>query len=89
MRKLIVAPFLKPFENRVETLFGVLFEMAEDRDVASVADLFRKVRRIINELGPEVGVLFFLGQKPEVHGDTRFAQGIVDKACVTGFIPGH
>ena len=63
--------------------------MAEDRDVAGVADLFRQIRCVIDKLGPEVGVLLFLGQKPKVHGDTRFAQGVIDKTCVAGFIPGH
>ena len=36
MAKLIVAPFLKPFEDRVEPLVGVLLEMPEYRNVACV-----------------------------------------------------
>ena len=38
--ELIIAPFLEPLENRVETQFRMALELAENSDVAGVPDLF-------------------------------------------------
>ena len=41
---------LEPPEDRVEALLGMALELAEDRDVARVADLLRQVGRVEDEL---------------------------------------
>ena len=89
MAVFIAAPFLEPFENRVKAELGVCLKVAENRDVARIADLFGQVGRVIDELGAEVGVFLLLRQKSKVHGHTCFAQGVVDEPGVAGFIAGH
>ena len=42
MPKLVVAPLLEPFEDRVEALVGVALQVTEDRDVARIADLLER-----------------------------------------------
>jgi hypothetical protein len=52
----VVAPALEPAKDRVEALVGVALELAEDGDVARVADLLGQVGRVEDVLGLEVGV---------------------------------
>ena len=70
-------------------MLGVLLQVAEDRDVPRVADFFRQIGGVVDELGPEVGVFLLLRQKPEVHSHARFAQRVVDEAGVPRFVAGH
>ncbi len=69
--ELVVAPLLEPLEDRVEAQLGMPLELAEDRDVARVADLLRQVGRVEDELGPEVGVLLRPRQEAQVHADAE------------------
>src|SRR6056297_1778452 len=89
MAELVVAPLLEPFEDRMEAVLGVRLEMAEDRDIAGIADLFRQVGGVVDELGPEIGVFLLLGQKPEIDRNTCFTKGIIDEARVPRFIARH
>ena len=61
--KLVVAPFTEPFENRVEPHFRMLFQVALNRDVAGITDLFRQISRVIDELRAEIRVFLCLCQK--------------------------
>ena len=63
--------------------------MAENCDVAGIADFFRQISCIVDELWAEVGVFFLLRQKPKVHCNPRFTQGVIDKARMTCFITRH
>ena len=89
MAELVVAPFLEPFEDRVEALVGVLLEVAEDGDVAGVADLLREIGGVVDELRLEVGVFLGLGQEAEIDADAGFLQRVVDEAGVAGLVAGH
>ena len=63
--------------------------MAENCDVAGIADFFRQISCIVNELWTEVGVFFLLRQKPKVYCNPCFTQGVIDKARMTCFITRH
>ena len=69
--ELVVAPLLEPLEDRVEALFRVALEVAEDGDVAGVADLLGEIGGVEDELRLEVGVLLGLGQEAEVDADAE------------------
>ena len=58
--ELIVAPFAEPLKNRVEHFVGVLLQVAVDSDIAGITDLLAQVRRVVDELGAEVGVFLLL-----------------------------
>jgi hypothetical protein len=49
--ELVVAPFLEPGEDRVEAQFRLGGQLAIDRDIARVADLFRQIDRIKMNFG--------------------------------------
>ena len=84
MAELVVAPLLEPLEDRVEAALGVALELAEDRDVAGVADLLRQVGGVEDELRLEVGVLLGLGQEAEIDADAEVLQRVVDEAGMAG-----
>ena len=63
MAELIIAPFLEPFENRMEPMFRMRLKMAEDGDIARIADLFGQICGVINEFRLEIGVFLGLSQK--------------------------
>ena len=67
--ELVVAPLLEPFEDRVEALLRVRLEVAEDGDVAGVADLLGEVGGVVDELRLEEGVFLRLGQEAEIDAD--------------------
>ena len=55
MAELVIAPALKPMKDGVKTFVRMSFQLAEDGDVAGVANFFGKVGRVKNVLGLEVG----------------------------------
>lgn len=89
MAELVVAPFLEPLEDRVEPLVRVCLQVAEDRDIAGVADLFRQVGGVVDELRPEAGAFLGLGQEAQIHRHARLAQGVVDEAGVPRLVARH
>ena len=70
-------------------MLRMCLEMAEDRDVTGVADLFRQIGGVVDEFGPEIGVFLLLRQKPKIDRYTGFAQCIVDKPCMARLVPCH
>jgi hypothetical protein len=50
MAELVIAPLLEPFEDRMEALVGMLLQMAENGDVAGIADLLGQIGRVEDEL---------------------------------------
>ena len=56
MAELIIAPTLKPAEDRMKALVWIFFQLAKDGDVARIANLLGQIGRIENVLGLEVGV---------------------------------
>ena len=89
MAELVIAPVLEPLEDRMEALVRVLLEMAEQRDVARVADLLGQVGRVDDELRAEVRRLLRLRQEAQVHGDAVILQRLVDEACMPRFVARH
>ena len=89
MAELIIAPFTEPFENRMEAQFRVLLKVAEDRDIARIADLFRQIGRVIDEFRLEISVFLGLSQKAEINRNPRLAEGIIDETRMARFIAGH
>ena len=63
MAELVVAPLLEPPEDRMETQLRMTFGLAKDRDIARVADLFRKIGRVEDEFWPEVRIFLRAGQE--------------------------
>ena len=86
MAELVVAPQLEPAKDGVKAFFGVLFELAEDGDVAGVADFFGQVGRVVNVFGLEEGVLLGPLQVPQVDAQIEVAQRQVDEARMARFI---
>ena len=82
MAELVVAPLLEPLEDRMEAPVRIGLQMAEDGDVAGVADLLGQVGRVENELRLEVGVFLGLGEKAEIDADVEILQRVVDEAGV-------
>ena len=89
MAELVVAPFLEPVEDRVELVLRVLRQMAEDRDVARVADLLRQIDRVEDELRLEIRVFLGLRQIAQIHTDARILEAFVDEAGMAAFIAGE
>ena len=87
--KLVITPLQKPFKNRMKALLGMALKVSIDRDVACVADLFRKIRGVINIFGLEEGVLLLTLQHPEVNSHTELVQRFIDETGVSRFIPRH
>ena len=86
MAELVVAPFLEPFEDRMEPAVGVPLELAIDGDVAGVADLLREIGRVEDEFRPEERVFLDLGEEAEVDADPEILQRVVDEAGVPRFV---
>ena len=87
--ELVVAPLLEPLEDRMEAPLGMALEMAEDGDVAGVADLLGQVGRVEDELRPEEGVLLGLGQEAEIDADAEVLQRVVDEAGMARLVAAH
>ena len=87
--ELVVAPLLEPAEDRVDHAVRMGLQVAEDGDVAGVADLLGQVGRVEDELGPEVGVFLGLGQEAEIDADAHVLEAVVDEAGVAGLVAGH
>ena len=87
--ELVVAPLLEPHEDRVEAQLRMPLELAEDGDVAGVADLLAEVGGVEDELRLEVVVLLRLGQEAEVDADPDVLQRVVDEAGVPGLVARH
>ena len=84
--ELVVAPQLEPAKDGVKAFFGVLFELAEDGDVARVADLLGQVSRVVNVFGLEEGVLLGALQVAQIDAQVEVAQRQVDEARVARFV---
>ena len=82
MAKLVITPLFKPAKYRVETILGVPLQVAEYRNVPRVADLFRQVGRVEDELRFEVLVFFRFAQESQVHRDTVILQRLVNDAAI-------
>ena len=54
--KLVIAPFQKPFKDRMESFFWMPLKMSEDGDVTRVTNLFGQVGRVVNKLRLKKGV---------------------------------
>ena len=89
MAKLIITPLFEPFEDWMETVLGMFFQVAVNCDVARISDFFRKICRIENELRLEECVFLCLGQKTQVHTNIKILQCIINKTGMTGFIAAH
>jgi hypothetical protein len=89
MAELVVAPLLEPLEDRVEAALGMTLEVAEDGDVARVADLLRQVGGVEDELRLEEGVLLGARQEAEVDADAEVLQRVVDEAGVPRLVAAH
>src|SRR5664279_3474187 len=63
--------------------------LPEDRDVAGVADLLRKIGRVENELRPEVGIFFHLGEEAEIDADAVILQDFIDEAGMARLVAAH
>ena len=87
--ELVVAPVVEPLEDRMEALVRALLEVAEDGDVAGVADLFRQVRGVVDELGLEERVLLGTREKAQVDAHIEVVQRMVDESGMTSFIAAH
>jgi hypothetical protein len=73
----------------VNPTLRMLLELPEDGDVARIANFFRKVRRVENELGLKISILFSLRQKSQINANIEVFERIVDKTGMTGFISRH
>ena len=71
MAKLVVAPFLEPFEDRMEPQLRMLLQLPVDRDVARIADLLRQIGRVEDELRPEKRVFLDFREKTEIDADAE------------------
>ena len=87
MAELVIAPFLEPFEDRVETLVGMRLKVTVDRDIARIADLLAEIGGVVDEFRPEIGVFLRLGQETQVDPDPGFAQRVVDEAGMARLVP--
>ena len=72
----------------MEAPVRIALELAEDGDVAGVADLLRQVGRVEDELRPEVGVLLRLGQEAQIDADAEILQRVVDEAGMARLVAG-
>jgi hypothetical protein len=89
MTKLVVAPFFEPAKDGMEAMFRMPLQMAEDGDVAGVADLLGQIGRVEDELRAKVGVFLLFFQKAEIHANTEIFQRFVDKAGVPRLVASH
>ncbi len=89
MAVFVLTPVLEEVEDREDLAVGVLLEVAVDRDVAPVADLFREVGGVEDELRLEEGVGLVRRQEAEVKLHTKVAHGFVEEAGMTGLIASH
>src|SRR5450432_3657678 len=89
MAKLVVAPQFEPAKNGMKLPFRMTLHLAEDSDVAGVADLLGQIRRIENELRPEVGVLLHPRQEAEIDADTVILEDFIDEAGMPRLVATH
>ena len=89
MAEFVIAPILKPLENRMETKFRVTFELTEDRDVARVADLLAQIGSVENEFRLEVVILLGARQKAKINPNAKVLQRVIDEASMAAFITRH
>ena len=66
MTILVLAPVLEEIEDREDLAVRIFFEMAEDGDVAPVADLLGQIGGVEDELRLEEGVLLVGREKAEI-----------------------
>ncbi len=89
MPEFVVAPFFEPPKDRVELPVRISLHLTIDRDVSGIADLFRQVSGVKDELRLEVGVFLDLGQEAEIDTDAVILQNLIDEAGVAGFVTAH
>ena len=87
--ELVVAPFFEPAENRMKLPLRMPLKLSEDRDVAGVSNLLRKVGRIEDELRLEVSVFLRARQKAEINADAMILEDLIDEPRMTSLIPAH
>ena len=89
MAELIIAPALKPAENRMEPFIRIFFQLPKYRDVARITDFFGQVGRIENVLGLEIGVCLGALEVTQINTQTEVLERLVDKAGVARLITRH
>jgi len=62
----------------VDALVGVALEVAEDGDLARIADLLARICGVEDDLGAKVHVFPGLGEETQIDADLRFLQDFVD-----------
>ena len=63
--------------------------MTEDRDVAPITNLFRKVSGVEDEFGFEECVFLVGGQEAQIELQAEITHRLVKESSMTGFITGH
>ena len=86
---LVLAPVFKEIENWEDFAFGVFFEVAIDGDIAPIANFLRKIGGVKDIGGFEIGVGLVGCQEAEIELQAEISHGLVQKAGMTRFIPGH
>lgn len=89
MAGLILAPVLKVLKEWVQLAVWVALQVTVNRDVTPVANFFRKVCGIHDELRLEEGVLAVLGEETKIQSKVEVTQGLVDEASMTGLVTGE
>ena len=72
-----------------ESVLRILFQLAEDRDVACVPDLFGEVRGVEDEFRLEEGVLLGLRQERKIDPHVEVLERSVDESGMTPFVAAH
>ena len=89
MAELVIAPFFKPFENRVKATIRIGLQLTENRDVTGISDLLGKIGRVENEFRLEIGIFLRFRQKSQIDANIEVFERVVDKARMAGLIPRH
>ena len=89
MTELVIAPALKPAEDGMKALVRMRFQLAENLDVARIADLLGQIGRIKNVFRLEVGVLLVTLQITEINAEPIVLQRGIQKTCMTRLVTRH
>ena len=87
--ELVIAPLFEPFEDRVEAEFRMLFQLAEDRDVARVADLLGEIDRVPDVFRLEERVLLLARQEAQIDADAEILEHEIDETGMPGLVARH
>ena len=89
MTILVLAPVFEEVEDREDLAVRVLLEMAENSDVAPIANLFAEVGGVEDVFRLEVGVSLAGSEEAEIQLEAEIAHRLVQEAGMTCFIPCH